>query len=150
MPSRHHFEVVFPERGRDMEKENQYIQVLAIMNFIYGGISFLVSCLPIFHFLMGIAMLTGALPTDGRSADDAFPLMLFGWMFTIIAAAIILLGWLFSINLIIAGYFLQRRRHFLYCMVMAGICCLSMPFGTILGVLTIILLVNTSVKSQFA
>ena len=37
----------------------------------------------------------------------------------------------------------------MYCLVMAGIECLFMPFGTVLGVFTIIVLMRESVKEMF-
>ena len=51
--------------------------------------------------------------------------------------------------LIIAGRFLPRRKHYLFVFVVARCECLFMPFGTILGVFTIILLSRESMKSTF-
>lgn len=38
----------------------------------------------------------------------------------------------------------------MYCLVMAGIECMFMPFGTVLGVFTIIVLMRESVQKLFA
>jgi hypothetical protein len=70
-------------------------------------------------------------------------------MFTIIPAAMILFGWAFAISLAISGYFLFKKQHYMFCMIMAGICCIFMPFGTVLGVFTIIVLIRPSVKELF-
>lgn len=45
--------------------------------------------------------------------------------------------------------FLSRRRHHVFCLVIAGIECLVMPFGTVLGVFTIIVLTKESVREMF-
>jgi hypothetical protein len=37
----------------------------------------------------------------------------------------------------------------MFCLVMAGIQCIFMPFGTVLGVFTIIVLMRNSVKEAF-
>ena len=54
-----------------------------------------------------------------------------------------------AVLVLIAGRFLGRRTHHLYCLVMAGIECCFMPFGTILGVFTIVVLLRPSVKTLF-
>ena len=60
-----------------------------------------------------------------------------------------LFGWAFAACVAYAGRCLNERRHYTFCMVMAGIACMFMPFGTILGVFTIIVLVRPSVKALF-
>jgi hypothetical protein len=98
---------------------------------------------------IGISMLAGSFIPNDIPADTFFPFALFGLMFTIIPAIMILGGWAFAICLALAGYFLSKKRHYLFCMVMAGICCVFMPFGTVLGVFTIVVLMRTSVKGLF-
>jgi hypothetical protein len=48
-----------------------------------------------------------------------------------------------------AGRFLARRKHHLFCLVVAGVECLFFPFGTVLGVFTIIVLMRPSVQQAF-
>jgi len=55
----------------------------------------------------------------------------------------------FAVCLALAGRFLAQRRRYYYCLVMAGIACMFMPFGTVLGVFTIIVLLRESVKELF-
>ena len=61
----------------------------------------------------------------------------------------VLTGWMTAIAVLIAGRRLQRRQNRLFCMVVAGIECMFMPFGTALGVFTLILLNKDPVKSAF-
>jgi hypothetical protein len=63
--------------------------------------------------------------------------------------AFIFAGWMFAILLIVAGRFLSKRKHYMFCLVMAAISCIFMPFGTILGIFTIIVLMQPSVKQLF-
>ena len=45
---------------------------------------------------------------------------------------------------------LARRRRYLYCLILAGVMAATcMPFGTVLGVFTIIVLMRPSVKQAF-
>ncbi len=131
-----------------MNEDLQHIKILSIFHYIVAAIAGLFACFPIFHLIMGISMLAGGF----RIPDDPstpFPVALFGLMFTLIPAAIILLGWAFAISMAFAGYFLGQKRNYMFCMVMAGIGCIFTPFGTVLGVFTIIVLSRPSVKNLF-
>lgn len=78
------------------------------------------------------------------------PPALFGWMFAIIGGAVITIGWIFAAFIVTTGRFLARHKHYLFCLVMAGLECMLMPFGTVLGVFTIIVLMRESVKQLFS
>lgn len=60
-----------------------------------------------------------------------------------------LVGWAFAVCVILAGRFIVRRKHYIFCLVIASLNCLFMPFGTILGVFTIVVLIRPSVKALF-
>jgi hypothetical protein len=47
------------------------------------------------------------------------------------------------------GPHLGRRRGHAFCFVVACLACLFMPFGTVLGAFTIIVLSRPSVKARF-
>jgi hypothetical protein len=68
----------------------------------------------------------------------------------VFASVLILVGWTFAVLVLIAGRFIARRKHYTLCFVMACVDCLSVPFGTVLGVFTILVLNRQSVKELFA
>jgi hypothetical protein len=72
-----------------------------------------------------------------------------GWFFIAFSSAFILTGWAFALCLFLAGRYLSQRRRYTFCLVMAGLACMFMPFGTVLGVFTIIVLLRDSVKELF-
>ena len=127
------------------QQDEQYLKILSIFHFVVGGIAGLFACFPVFHLAMGVAMLTGSF---GPTPDD-FPFRLFGAMFVIIPACIILEGWALAGSMFAAGYFLSARKYHTFCLVVGGVECIFMPFGTVLGVFTIILLVKPEVKALF-
>ncbi len=129
------------------QQDQQYLQILSIFHFVLGGITGLFACFPVFHLMMGLSFLTGGFgfPTD----EGGPPIILFGLMFTIIPAIIILLGWALAGCILASGYFLSQRKYHLFCLVIAGVECIFMPLGTVLGVFTIIVLVRPSVKAMF-
>jgi hypothetical protein len=60
-----------------------------------------------------------------------------------------LVGQSLAICIVIAGRFLARRKRYPFVFVIACCECLFMPFGTVLGVFTIVLLSRESVKAAF-
>ena len=129
-----------------MENDQQQIKLLSIFHYIVGGFTALFSCLPFLHIAIGIAMLSGAFDGDG-SAEA--PPKVFAWLFILMPAVFVACGWALSICIIIAGRKLSRFRNRLFCLVIAGIECILMPFGTVLGVFTIIILMKDSVRELF-
>ena len=73
-----------------------------------------------------------------------------GWLFAIIGGTIIAVGWIFAGFIATAGRFLAKRRHYLFCLIVAGVECLVMPYGTVLGVFTLMVLMRPSVNALFA
>src|ERR1043165_3762312 len=90
-------------------------------------------------------MITGSFVQ--KKPQPILPIM--GWFFTLFALVWIGCGLTFSICLALAGRFLARQTPYPFCLVMAGIACSFMPFGTVLGVVTIIALLQDNVKTMF-
>jgi len=129
-----------------MNQDEEHLKLLSIFHYVVAGIAALFACFPIFHFLIGIGMLTGSFAAP---PDETFPLAIVGGIFTVFAGGIMLFGWGFAVAVALAGRFLASKQHYTFCLVMGGIDCLFMPFGTVLGVFTIIVLVRPSVKELF-
>jgi hypothetical protein len=130
-----------------MSQDEEHLKLLSIFHYVVGGITGFFACFPIIHFIIGIFVL--AVGLTGASDDERFPLLIFGLMFTLIAGLIILCGWTLAVCLIVSGRNLARRRRYNFCFVIACISCLLMPYGTVLGVFTIIVLMRPTVKELF-
>ena len=128
-----------------MTKDEEHLRLLSIFHFVVAGMTALFALFPIIHLLIGLAIVSGALqPTEG----DEIPAF-FGWFFVLFAGTWIVLGLAFAVVIALGGRALRRRQHHTFCLVVAGIACLLMPFGTVLGVFTIIVLMRDSVKEMF-
>ncbi|MEE9398710.1 MAG: hypothetical protein V3V23_00400 [Dehalococcoidales bacterium] len=127
--------------------DEEQLRLLSIFHYIVGGLAALFSCIPIIHLSIGIAIVLGAF--EGGHCSDGPPAVL-GYIFIIFSGLFIACGWAFAICLIAAGRCLSRKRRYVFCLVMAAIGCVFMPFGTVLGVFTIIVLMRPSVKELFA
>jgi len=73
-----------------------------------------------------------------------------GWFFIVLGSMFVLLGWTCAIFMMVTAGKLRRRESRLFCCVMAGIACVSVPLGTVLGVFTLIVLMRPSVQALFA
>jgi hypothetical protein len=129
----------------NQSEDEQYLMLLSIFHYVVGGIVAVFACFPIIHLVAGIGILISSFTHSSQGAPPAFV----GLFFTLIAGGIIFFGWAFAISIILAGRFISQRRNHMFCMVMAGIECMFSPFGTVLGVFTIITLIRPSVKELF-
>jgi hypothetical protein len=140
-------ELSFSEEGVEGVKQDlDHLRLLSIFYYVLGGLHGLCACFPLFHLTVGVLLVSGAFPApkQGEAIPEAF-----GWFFILFASAAILLGWTFAICLIVAGRMLQQQRGYLFCLVVAAIACIFMPLGTVLGVFTLIVLLQPSVKELF-
>ncbi len=121
----------------------KHLRLLSIFHYVVAGLSGLFSLFPVIHLVVGVVMIGGGF--NGEEAPPAFV----GWIFVIFASLFILCGLVFAVLLALAGRFLARRRHYLYCLVLAGVSCMFFPFGTVLGIFTIITLMKEETKELF-
>ena len=129
-------------------QDTEHLKLLSVFHYVLGGLLGCCACFPIIHLAIGILLLTAPPGFHGQKNDEAATALV-GVMFTVIPAAMILLGWATAICVLVAGRFLARRVHYTFCLVVAAILCTFMPLGTVLGVLTIIVLLRPSVKALF-
>ena len=66
-----------------------------------------------------------------------------------VIGVIILLGWTFGALTIYAGRCVQKRKHRAFIYVMAGLNCPLIPWGTLLGVATFILMQSPAGQREF-
>ena len=130
-----------------MNRDPEYLKLLCIFHFVVAGFSGLMALLPIFHLVFGVIMVAAPAAVD---SPEALPVMAIGGIMTFFAAVVIIIGLAFSIMIAFCGWCILQRRFHGFCMVMAGIECMAFPFGTILGVFTIIVLSRESVRELFS
>lgn len=130
-----------------MKQDEEHLKLLSNFHYVAGGITGVIACFPMIHLFIGMVMLVVGL--GEASGDEKFPVLVFGLMFTLIPGFIILCGWTLAVCLIISGRQLARRTHYKFCFAIACVSCLLMPYGTVLGVFTIIVLMRPTVKELF-
>ena len=129
-----------------MNQDEEHLRLLVVFHYVVAGMAALFALFPLIHLTIGVVMVIGSASMHGQSgAPPAF----IGWIFIAIAAMFMTLGWTFAAFVFAAARSLGKRRRLLFCTVMGGVECVFMPFGTVLGVFTILVLSRPSVKALF-
>lgn len=122
------------------------LRLLSIFHYVLAGLAALFSLFPLIHVALGLAMIAGRFPPHG--AGPAAPAFI-GWLLVLVGASFIVAGLGYAVLVAVAGRFLARARNWTFCVVMAALSCALFPFGTVLGVLTIVYLAKPEVKELF-
>ncbi len=130
-----------------LDSDQQHLRLLSIFHYVAGGLLYLFGFFPIIHLLMGILMLSGVM--DSENQPDEAMLRVMGCFFLIFPLLFMMAAWTLATLIIVSGRKLARRVSYTFCLVIAGIECVFMPFGTVLGIFTIIVLCRPSVKEIF-
>ena len=119
------------------------LHLLSIFHYIMAGIIALLFCLPLLHLAMGITLTLG-----GFSQEEPV-LGILGVAISVVVGVIILIGWGLALLVFLAGKNLDRQTKYQVCLYGAGVLCIFIPMGTILGVFTLVTLQDDSVKELF-
>ena len=129
-----------------MSADEDHLRLLSIFHYVLAGLAALFSLFPIVHLLIGFGIVSGTFPPNaGAEAAPAF----LGWFFIALASVFILCGMALAFCLLLAGRYLVQHRGYVFCLIVAAFSCFAPPFGTVLGVFTIIVLMRPSVKELF-
>ena len=131
-----------------MNQDNEHLRLLAIFHYVVAGLAALFSFFPLLYTTVGAIFIFAARHGTPKLGEELPPEFL-GWVFVVLGLLLFLLGVAMAICILIVGRCLSRHKHYTFALVMACIECLFIPFGTILGVFTIIVLSRDSVKAFF-
>jgi hypothetical protein len=127
------------------EEDANHLNLLGIFHYVLGGITIAGGFCPSIHLTIGILSLTGVMKGD---SGEAMPISL-SILFTVFPAMIMIAAWALGGVMLYAGSQLRQRQWLLFCQVVAGIECICIPLGTVLGVFTLIVLNRPRVQAAF-
>jgi len=133
-----------------MNQDAEHLRLLSIFHYVVGGIGVLASFFPLLYSAMGGFMLYAACHPAGLRNNQNPPPPILGWFFIVFGALFFLAALTMALCILLAGRSLSRRHHYWFVFVVACVECVFIPFGTILGVFTIIVLSRESVKTLFS
>jgi hypothetical protein len=132
-----------------MNRDEEHLQLLAIFHYVVAGLAALFSFFPLLYTTIGAIFIFAARHGTAKPGEDLPPEFL-GWIFAVLGSLLFLMGIAMAICILIAGQSLALRKRYSFILVMACIECLFIPFGTILGVFTIVVLSRESVRALFS
>jgi len=125
------------DAGRDITIHD--LKLLSIGYYIQGGIAafYTVMMAGYVGFLGTVLTAIGA--AAERKGQQALPQVVITFITGLIMVVLVfsLAG---AICLLLAGYWLRRYRNRVFIFVVAGFSCLSIPYGTVLGIFTFVVL----------
>ena len=127
--------------------DEQHLRLLSIFHYVVGGLAALLSCFPLIHVALGLMMIYAPQSMSNKPGD--VPPAFVGWLFVGMGAGFVLAGMAVATCIVFGGRFIARRRRYWFVFVLGCFQCAMFPFGTVLGVFTIIVLSRPSVKESF-
>lgn len=128
-------------------KDDEHIKLLSVFHFVIGGLAvFGIAFLILHYYVMSSVFSNPEMwkAQNGTGSPTAF-FAAFKWFYLFMGIILVAA----SILNIISGVFLRQRRHRMFSLVIAGLDCVQIPFGTALGVLTLIVLQRDSVRQSY-
>ena len=128
--------------------DEEHLKLLAVFHYVVAALGALFACFPLIHVTLGIMMVTRPeFMTAGQRG--APPPAWFGYFFIIVGSLFVLIGWTAAIATFVSGRYIAKRRRRMFSFVMGAILCMFVPFGTVLGIFTIIVLSKESVQRLY-
>jgi len=129
-----------------MNQDQEHLRLLSIFHYVMAGLACLLPLVSLLYIGMGAMMLSGRWPTTSKAAHGD---LIGGYVFIGFGCMFLLIGLTGAILNFLAARALARRERRTLCLVVAGLNCLHMPLGTLLGVFTFVVLSRPSVQALF-
>jgi hypothetical protein len=140
-----------PGETRQSIIDEEHLKMLSLGYVVSAGVSAFYSLFGLLYVFMGIMMSTTHFPspqTPANSAQTPSPAFV-GWIFTGIGLAFFLSAIAVTAARFRAAWCIKHRKGRVFCMVIAGIGCLELPYGTVLGIFSFLVLGRESVVQLF-
>jgi hypothetical protein len=131
--------------GQLVDQDQEHLRLLKLGFYIMAGVIGFCSLFSVFYIAMGSIFASSVTPSASTNVSP----WLIGTIFLGFGLAFFLLGLAAAVLTYFAGRSLSERRHRIFCMIVAALLCLSIPFGTVLGICAIIVLNRPSVADLF-
>lgn len=126
-------------------RDASQLRTLSILYYVFSVFNLVPLLIGALYAFMGVGLLNGTLPGNTASQDTAS-----GWVLLGLAAAMFFIAIVGGTLTLLAARRLRQRRSLTLCIIVAAVSCMQIPFGTALGVFTLIVLNRPSVKAMFA
>ena len=136
-----------PPLMRDQRKvDAENLKLLAIFHFVLGGLAVLGLGFLFLHWTFMHAIFTNPAmknPKGSLPPQEFFDI--FKWFYFVMGGFMVTAG----ILNVVSGACILKRRARIFSIVVSGLNCFCIPFGTALGVFTIIVLIRDSIVEAY-
>jgi hypothetical protein len=129
-----------------VDRDQEHLRLLIWAHYIWAGTIGFFSLFTLIYVGLGAMMFYGGFPQPANSVNDP---RVPGLFFMGLGSAFFILGLTFAFLTFFAGRSIRDRRRRIFCLILAGLNCLQVPWGTALGVCTIIVLNRPDVTRLF-
>lgn len=133
--------------NNQISQDRDHLRILSICHYVFAGLCIFPFLYGFIYMFMGIFV--GAMIAADTHSTNGPPPALFGGIFVVIGLIISGIALTIGIAAIKAGRNLSGATGRTFAFVFACIICVFVPFGTLLGVFTLIVLSRDSVKALF-
>ena len=124
--------------------DDEQLRLISIFHYVVGALHMIGASVAIIHFSLGLLMILRP-AFFGNNPPPPF----IGVLFAFVGGMIVICGWALGICTIYSGRCIQRRVRRTFSIVIAAINCGLVPFGSVLGVFTLIVLMRDSVRRLY-
>ncbi len=129
--------------GELVDRDLEHLKLLKIGYYIMAGLTAFFSLFALIYIGMGTLFASGIIPQkEGEQEVGRWV----GLLIVAFGALFLMLGLTCSLIMLLAAHGLRDHRRRTLCLVAAGLCLLQFPWGSVLGVLAIIVLTRPSVR----
>ena len=131
--------------------DDEHLKLLSLGYMISAGVAAFFSLFGLLYLVMGVVMRISFshMPDTSSKAAEGPPAFI-GWILGGIGLAIFLSMVALAALKFRAGLCIKNRKSRTFCMVIAALGCLEIPYGTLLGVFSFLVLGRDSVARLFA
>jgi len=122
-----------------------HLRLLSVFHYVFAGFALLgMGFLALHYGLMSQVMDSAHWENQANPPPEGF-FDFFVW-FYLAMGLMMLLGLVLNV---VAARSLRARRHWMFCAVVAGLNCIQVPVGTVLGVFTLVVINRAPVRASF-
>src|SRR4029077_1637449 len=113
--------------GELVDRDHEHLRLLKIGYYIMAGLTGGILFFSLFYIAMGGLFASGVIPAQVNSNADP---RLMGGIFLGVGVAIMAIGLIITFLCFFAARSLRDHRRRIFCVIVAGLSCLQIPWGT--------------------
>ena len=135
------------ESDRQAGIDSEHLRLLSIFHFVAAGFAFLGLAFSAVYFAFFQWVMSN--PKMWEKSSQGPPPEMFIGLFRVLFVAFVLWFLISALGNLMSGIYMRKFRNRTFSMVVAGINCLHIPLGTILGIMTFIVITRDSVRRRY-